>query len=279
MRNSLFVETEGSDSSNQKPGKGLCSITIGRGKMTLMRVYVDLGGGLSMNSKPAQVMVVTPHPDDAEYGVAGTVAHWISDGRQVVYVVCTNGDKGTSDVNMNPEELVKIREEEQMAAAKLLGVREVIFLRNPDQGLEDTPEFRKELVRLIRIYRPETMVTADPYRRYVWHRDHRITGQVTLDAVFPYARDHLSYPDLMKRDLNPHKVREILLWASEDVNYRSDITKTFHLKLAALRCHKSQVGHIPPQQLEEWLMQRHKTMAEGEGFQLAEAFHRVEISW
>ena len=230
-----------------------------------------------MNLKSAHVMVVTPHPDDAEYGVAGTVAHWTSDGKEVVYVVCTNGDKGTNDANMKPEEMARIREEEQMAAAKSLGVREVIFLRHPDQGLEDTPEFRKELVRLIRIYRPEIMVTANPYRRYVWHRDHRITGQVTLDAVFPYARDHLSYPDLIKEGLYPHKVREILLWASEDVNYRSDITKTFHLKLTALRCHKSQVGHIPPQELEERLRQRQMIMAEGEDFQLAEAFHRVEI--
>ncbi|MEE9191044.1 MAG: PIG-L deacetylase family protein [Candidatus Aerophobetes bacterium] len=232
-----------------------------------------------MNSKPAQVMVVTPHPDDAEYGVAGTVARWISDGKEVVYVVCTNGEKGTSDANMKPGKLVRIREEEQTAAARSLGVREVIFLGHPDQGLEDTPEFRKKLVRLIRMYRPETVVTADPYRRYIWHRDHRITGQVTLDAVFPYARDHLSYPDLMKEGFHPHKVREILFWASEDVNYRSNITATFHLKLAALRCHKSQVGHIPPQELEERLRQRHKTMAEGEDFHLAEAFHRVEIVW
>ena len=231
-----------------------------------------------MNSRPAQVMVVTPHPDDAEYGAAGTVARWINDGKEVVYVVCTNGDKGITDANMDPEEVARIREEEQMAAANGLGVREVIFLRHPDQGLEDTPEFRKELVRLIRMYRPETLITADPYRRYVWHRDHRITGQVALDAVFPYARDVLSYPDLIEEGLYPHKVREILFWASEDVNYRSDITKTFPMKLAALRCHKSQVGHIPPQELKKRLRQRHKKMAEGEDSQLAEAFHRVEIS-
>jgi len=230
-----------------------------------------------MGTTIAQGMVVTPHPDDAEYGVAGTVARWIGEGKDVVYVVCTNGDKGTSNANMKPEVLARIREEEQTAAARSLGVREVIFLRHPDQGLEDTPEFRKELVRLIRIYKPETVATADPYRRYVWHRDHRITGQVTLDAVFPYARDHLSYPDLVKEGLHPHMVREILLWGSEDVNYRIDITKTFHLKLNALRCHKSQVGHIPPQEIEEWLRERHREMAKGEDFQLAEAFHRVEI--
>lgn len=230
-----------------------------------------------MKTKPAHAMVVTPHPDDAEYGVAGTVARWAKEGKGIVYVVCTNGDKGTSDADMKPEEVAQIREKEQMAAARVLGVREVIFLRYPDQSLEDTPEFRKALVRLIRTYKPEILVTADPYRRYIWHRDHRITGQVALDAIFPYARDPLSYPDLMKEGLQPHKVREIVLWASEDVNYRSDITNTFHLKLAALRCHESQVGHIPPGELEEWLRDRHKKMAEGEDFQLAEAFHRVEM--
>ena len=222
-------------------------------------------------------MVVTPHPDDAEYGVAGTVARWVQEGKQIVYIVCTNGDKGTSDANMEPEELAKIREKEQMAAARVLGVTEVIFLRYPDQSLEDTPEFRKALVRLIRMYKPEVMVTADPYRRYIWHRDHRITGQVTLDAIFPYARDPLSYPDLMREGLHPHKVREILLWGSENFNYKSNITDTFHLKLAALRCHESQVGHIPLQELEEWLRERHGKMAEGEEFHLAEAFHRAEM--
>ncbi|MBW1802712.1 MAG: PIG-L family deacetylase [Deltaproteobacteria bacterium] len=225
------------------------------------------------------IMIVTPHPDDAEYGVAGTVARWTNEGKQVVYVVCTNGDKGTSDFNMKPERLIEIREKEQMAAAEFLGVREVVFLRYPDQGLEDTPRFRKEIVRQIRTFRPEMIVTADPYRRYIWHRDHRITGQVTLDAVFPYARDHLAYPDLMEEGLQPHKVREMLFWASDEPNYRSDITDTFDLKIAALRCHKSQIGPIDSPEWEEHFRQRYKDLAEGEDFELAEAFHRVEILW
>ena len=232
-----------------------------------------------MKTKQAQVVVVTPHPDDAEYGVAGTVVRWVSQGKEIVYVVCTNGDKGTSDTTVKPEELAKTREEEQIAAANLLGVREVIFLRHPDQGLEDTPEFRKEIVRLIRMYRPETVVTADPYRRYIWHRDHRMTGQVTLDAIFPYARDIFSYPDLAKEGLDPHKVKEVLLWGTEDVNYRSDITETFDVKLSALRCHKSQVGHISLQELENRLRERHRSLAQGEEYELAEGFHRVEILW
>jgi len=226
-------------------------------------------------------MIISPHPDDAEYGVAGTVAHWTKEGKDILYVVCTNGDKGTSDVTIKPEELARIREREQLDAAKMLGVKDVVFLRHPDQGLEDTPEFRREIVRLIRMYKPEIVVTADPYRRYLWHRDHRITGQVTLDAIFPYARDHFSYPDLLEEGLYPHKVKEVLLWASEDMNYRLDITDTFDLKIAALRCHKSQMAEIPFQEteFENWLRQRHKDMAEGEDFELAEAFHRVEIFW
>jgi LmbE family N-acetylglucosaminyl deacetylase len=230
-------------------------------------------------TEPADVVVVTPHPDDAEFGVAGTVAKWTREGKQVVYVVCTNGNKGTSDPDIKPDELAKIRQNEQRAAAEVLGVREVVFLENQDQGLEDTPDFRKQIVRMIRRYRPETVVTADPYRRYIWHRDHRIAGQVTIDAVFPYARDHLSFPELLEEGLQPHKVKEMLFWASENINYLSDITATFDLKLAALRCHESQVKSMKVSDLKDWLKKRCKDLAEGEDFDLAEAFHREEIIW
>ncbi len=230
-------------------------------------------------TKSADVMVVTPHPDDAEFGVAGTVARWTKEGKDVVYVVCTNGDKGTSDRSVKPEELAKIREQEQLEAARVLGVREVVFLRHPDQGLEDTPEFRKEIVRLIRMYRPQTVVTADLYRRRIWHRDHRITSQVTLDAVFPYSRDYLSYPDLIDEGLEPHKVKEVLLWGGDEPNYRTDITETFSTKTAALHCHESQMSAIPYEGWEQRLRERHAALAEGEDYELAEAFHRVEILW
>jgi LmbE family N-acetylglucosaminyl deacetylase len=230
-------------------------------------------------TEPADVLVVTPHPDDAEFGVAGTVAKWTQEGKQVVYVVCTNGNKGTSNPDVKPHELAKIRQNEQRAAAEVLGVREVVFLENQDQGLEDTPEFRKQIVRMIRRYRPETVVTADPYRRYIWHRDHRITGQVTIDAVFPYARDHLAYPDLLEEGLQPHKVKQMLFWASENINYFSDVTATFDLKLAALQCHESQVKTMKVSDLEDWLRKRCKDLAEGQDFELAEAFHREEIIW
>jgi len=226
---------------------------------------------------PADIMVIMAHPDDAEFGAAGTIAHWTGSGKKVVYVVCTSGEKGTADINMNPERLARIREKEQELAAQVLGVREVVFLRYPDQGLEDTPEFRKQIVRQIRAYRPGTVVTSDPYRRYIWHRDHRITGQVVLDAAYPFARDHLAYPDLLKEGLGPHKVRELLFWAAEATNCKYDITETFAKKLAALRCHESQVAEMQKPDLEKWLRERCREMARGERYELAEAFYRVEI--
>jgi len=229
--------------------------------------------------KKADLLIISPHPDDAEFGASGSVARWVKEGRIVVYVICTGGEKGTSDLTVKPRELAQIRMKEQQAAADLLGVKEVVFLGYEDQTLEDTPQFRKEIVRWIRTYRPDTLVTADPYRRYIWHRDHRITGQVVLDAVFPYARDHLAYPDLYAEGLMPHKVKEILLWASEDPNYYSDISATFETKLAALRCHESQTGghHFPS--IQQWLRQRAEDAARDQDFALAEAFHRVEIPW
>ena len=222
-------------------------------------------------------MVLTAHPDDSEFGAAGTVARWVRNGKKVIYVVCTSGDKGTTDRSILPDDLVRMREREQKAAADVLGVTEVVFLKHPDQSLEDTPEFRKLIVRILRTYRPEVVVTSDPYKRYLWHRDHRIVGQVTMDAVFPFARDHLAYPDLLADGLEPHKVKEIYFYAAEDINHYEDITATFDLKLAALKCHESQVRELGVNDLEEWLRKRCRDLADGSGYELAEAFHRVRL--
>ena len=146
--------------------------------------------------------------------LAGSVAGMIRQGKKVVYVICTNGDKGTSDRNANPAGLAETRKKEQRAAAGVLGVSEVVFLGYPDQGLEDGHEFRKKLVRIIRRYKPEIVATCDPYRKYMWHRDHRVTGQVAADAVFQFARDHLSYADLLEEGFEPHKVREMWFWGA-----------------------------------------------------------------
>jgi LmbE family N-acetylglucosaminyl deacetylase len=224
------------------------------------------------------LMVVSPHPDDCEFGVAGTVARLTKEGKQVVYIICTNGDKGTSDRSLKPEKLAEIREKEQFAAAEVLGVKETVFLRYPDQGLEDGHDFRRNLVRQIRRFRPFAVATADPYRRYMWHRDHRITGMVALDAVFPYARDHLAYPELLEEGLEPHTVREMWFWGAEKPNYRMDITDTIDIKMAALACHQSQVGDIPPE-MKARMKDMARMNAKGEKFELAEAFYRVEMRY
>ncbi len=229
--------------------------------------------------KTLHALVISAHPDDAEVGAAGTVARWTAEGKSVVYVVCTKGEKGTSDRNISSSDLAIIRRKEQYAAARLLGIAEVVFLNHGDQELEDTPEFRKEIVGLIRKYRPEIVITSDPYRRYVWHRDHRIIGQVVLDAVYPFARDYLAYPDLLEQGLEPHHVTEILFWGAEEINYRVDITQTFSIKLEALRCHKSQFNGLKLKKMESWITDRCRQMAGKENFDLAEGFHRVIIDY
>jgi LmbE family N-acetylglucosaminyl deacetylase len=231
-----------------------------------------------MSEQLSRVMVVMPHPDDAEFGAAGTVASWGKDGKEVTYVVCTNGDKGSSDPDMTSERLAEIRRKEQADAANVLGVKDIVFLDYPDGWLEDTPEFRGKLVRLIRKYCPDIVMTTDPYRKYMWHRDHRITGIVTLDAIFPYSRDRLSYPEHIAEGLKPHHVREIYLWGSEDPNIYIDITETFDTKIAALTCHTSQVGSRI-EGLKQRIRERSENTGKSQGFSLAESFHRIVIPY
>ena len=226
---------------------------------------------------PCDILTIIAHPDDAEFGAAGSIAAWTAEGKTVVYVVCTGGGKGTSDRNVSPADLERIRQQEQRAAASVLGVSEVVFLGMEDQGLEDTREFRETLVRLIRRYRPETVISSDPYRRYLWHRDHRIVGQVVMDALFPYARDHLAYPDLLEEGLEPHKVQEALFFGTDEVNHWIDISDTFEIKLEALICHATQIRELKVDNLESWLRARCRRLAEGSDFTLAEAFHRVKL--
>ncbi|HMK65554.1 MAG TPA: PIG-L deacetylase family protein [Thermodesulfobacteriota bacterium] len=231
-----------------------------------------------MSEYQTYLMVVSPHPDDGEFGIAGTVSKLVKEGKSVVYVICTNGDKGTSDRNLTPTALAEIRKKEQLAAAELLGVGKTVFLNFPDQGLEDGHPFRRELVRVIRRFRPLVVATADPYRKYLWHRDHRITGIVSLDAVFPFARDHLAYPELLEEGLEPHKVKEIWFWGADQPNYRIDLTETLETKFAALACHKSQVGDLSPE-LKERILDYARRNAKDEPFDLAEAFYKLEINF
>ena len=226
---------------------------------------------------PCDVLALAAHPDDTEFGAAGTVIRWVDEGQAVVYAIATNGDKGTSDPRLTPARLAEIRQAEQVRAAEVIGVREVVYMGYPDQGLEENAALRRDVVRLLRLYRPRILVTSDPHRRYLWHRDHRIIGQVAMDAVFPYARDHLAYPDLLDAGLAPHKVAEIYFWGTEDINYRADITAFFDRKIAALRCHASQMKEFRHSDPVAWLRERCREMAAGTDFELAEGFHRVRL--
>lgn len=221
------------------------------------------------------LLVISPHPDDCEFGISGTVAKLAKEGKDIVYIIVTNGNKGTSDRNLNPEKLVKIREKEELAAAKLLGVKETVFLGYPDQQLEDCNELRMDICRQIRRFKPWVVATNDPYRKYMSHRDHRICGIVTMDAVYPYARDFLAYPELIKEGLEPHKAREIWFWGTEDPNYKVDITETLEQKMNALKCHKSQFDFTP--EMRARMMEFAGMGAKGEQYQYAEVFHRVEL--
>jgi LmbE family N-acetylglucosaminyl deacetylase len=209
--------------------------------------------------------------------MGGTIACFIREGKKVVYVICTNGEKASSDPNMMPEELAVIRKQEQLNAAKLLGVGEVIFLHYPDLNLSYTPEFRKDILRLILEYRPEIVATCDPYQRYLSNPDHRITGQVVMDAVWPCALAPNTYRDLLRQGYELHKVKEVLLWQTEEPNYYCNITDTFNTKLAALSCHKSQVGDPPETEFVELVTGLSTKAALGQKYKLGEAFHRLEV--
>ena len=232
-----------------------------------------------MKDRAVYMLAFSPHPIDTEWGIGGTVARMTKEGKEVVYVVCTNGDKGSSDPDLLPEELARIREKEQLEAAKILGVKEVIFLRHPDLGLEYTLEFRKEVLRLILGYRPEIVATCDPYQNmhYFNNRDHRILGRLVLDSVWPAAQAPNTYRDLLAEGYKLHRVKEVLLWQTSDPNYKVDISDTFETKMAAFRCHKSQIGDPVEPEFADRILESAKKIAEGESYELGEVFHRQEV--
>lgn len=230
--------------------------------------------------EPIRVLVVAAHPDDPEFGCGGTTARWAAEGKEIYYLVCTRGNKGSSDVEMTPDRLIQIREEEQRAAAKVIGARGVTFLDFPDGELSPTFEFREAIVREIRRVRPRIVVTHDPTVMYtaghINHPDHRAVGTATLDSVYPTARDRLNYPEHEKAGLQPHKVKEVYLWGATAPNTWVDISPSVDRKIEALRCHVSQVG--TGEQMAERIRERAKSVGEPQGIPLAEAFFRVEMA-
>lgn len=199
-------------------------------------------------SSPKRVMVVVAHPDDAEFGCAGTVAKWAAEGQEITYVLGTSGDKGSDDLSMTSEQLMALREAEQRAACDVLGVKEVVFLRMPDAELVPDLAMRKTLTRIIRQHKPDAVLCQDPTARwegsfYIQHPDHLAMGEATLAAIFPSARDRLTFPDLMAEGLEPHKVTEVYIGASQDkCDFFVGIDEHLETKFASLAAHKSQMG-------------------------------------
>jgi LmbE family N-acetylglucosaminyl deacetylase len=229
-----------------------------------------------MKDRSVYLLAFSPHPVDTEWGIAGTVASLVRQGKEVVYVVVTNGNTGNINPDMKPDVLAKIREGEQLAAAKILGVKEVVFMRKPDLGLEYTLAFRKEIVRLLMEYRPEVVATCDPYQRYFYNPDHRVLGQIVMDAVWPVALSPNTYPDLVAEGYKMHRAKEVWLWAPTEPNFRYDISSTFDLKMEAFACHKTQQGESFAVFVKRFNDMAVNT-AKGTDYKMAEQFHRLEV--
>ena len=230
-----------------------------------------------MSAHIERVMVITAHPDDSEFGAGGTAAKFAREGKEVTYVIVTDGSKGSSDRTMTSERLAAIRKEEQTNAAKTLGVERIEFLGYVDGEVEDTRDLRRDVTREIRRWRPDLIITQNPRRTdnlYVSHRDHRITGGVVLDCVYPLARDHLAFPELLP-DFEPHKVREVYLMAWENPAVVVDISETMDLKLKALACHVSQFGDFAA--LDARVRERSTALGRTKGYAYAETFDRIVI--
>jgi LmbE family N-acetylglucosaminyl deacetylase len=230
---------------------------------------------------PDRVLVVAAHPDDIEFGAAGTVARWVAEGTEVRYLLVTRGDKGSDDPGIDPAALAVIREREQRAAAAEIGVDGVDFLDEPDGQVEATLRLRELVTRAIRTHRPEVVMSHDPTvvfvnNEWVNHPDHRAVGQATVDAAFPTARDPLNFPEHLKAGLGPWKVAELFLWSTNEANQLVDIGDTLDRKVAALRHHASQFRAFT--ETERWLRRRSEELGERAGYRAAEGFRRVTLA-
>ncbi|MEO6577645.1 MAG: PIG-L deacetylase family protein [Candidatus Limnocylindria bacterium] len=222
-----------------------------------------------------RALIVVSHPDDAEFGAAATIAQLTAGGARVDYVVTTDGSKGTEDPAVLPEELSSTRVAEQRAAADILGVTEIIHLGYPDGYLTPSLDLRRDIVRQIRTFRPDLVITQNPQRRldhnpFIGHPDHLATGEATLAAVYPAARDHLNFPELWRDEhLEPWKVRQVLLTGVEEPNLWLDIAATFDIGVRSILAHTSQVD---PETVGERVRERAVLIGEPQGIGLAQAF-------
>jgi LmbE family N-acetylglucosaminyl deacetylase len=225
---------------------------------------------------PQKVMVIVAHPDDIEFSCAGTVARWVKEGAEVAYVLCTSGDVGIDEPGMTREKAAKIREAEQSAAAEVVGVKEVIYLREPDGMLENTLALRKKLVREIRRFKPEVVITGDPTivwatENYINHPDHRAAAGAALDAVFPAAGQPNLFEELAGEGITPHKVRKVYVTSWSITDTYVNISDTIDLKIEALKKHESQMKDWDPEpMIKEWAAgsAKGKEMAYAEGYKV-----------
>ena len=228
-----------------------------------------------------RLLVVTAHPDDVDFGCAGSVAHWTDAGIEVSYCIATNGEAGGFDDSVPRPTMAEIRQAEQRAAAKVVGVTDLTFLGYPDGRLESTIELRREISRVIRRVRPQRVVGQSPERNYqriyASHPDHLAAGDATIAAVYPDARNPFAHPELLAEGFEPWSVPEIYLMAAAGPDVFVDITETFERKLDALRSHASQ--HPDPESLDVrlrgWMTANAQAGGLPEGA-LAETFLRVD---
>ncbi|HSR84610.1 MAG TPA: PIG-L deacetylase family protein [Streptosporangiaceae bacterium] len=211
---------------------------------------------MAHEDRVARVLVIVAHPDDVDFGAAGTIAQWTDAGLDVSYCMVTNGEAGGSDRSVPRTEMAAIRQAEQTAAAKQVGVHELHFLGYPDGRIEPSIALRRDLARVIRLLRPDRVVCQSPERNYLRmgasHPDHRAAGSAALDAVYPDSRNPFAFPELLaEEELEPWTVREVWISGSPAPTTYIDITDTFHRKVAALRCHVSQISD--PDGLEGFL--------------------------
>jgi LmbE family N-acetylglucosaminyl deacetylase len=224
------------------------------------------------------VLGVGAHSDDLDFGAAGTFAKFAKEGADCYYLVCTDGSKGSRDPKMTPKRLAAIRIKEQKASAKLLGVKNVFFLKHKDGELVADMKLKKEIVRYIRRLKPDIVVAQDPTylfsERFVNHTDHRAAGISTIDAVFPAARNPMTFPELAKEGLSTHRVKEMYLVNRTNPNYAVDISKFMDLKVKALHQHQSQgIG-----QHSEFVKEMAKAMGKKWKYKYAETFFRINFA-
>lgn len=233
--------------------------------------------------RPKVVLAVGAHPDDSDVSASGSLSKYASMGAKVYYLILTDGRNGSSDKSISQEELMEARIKEQSNAAKAVGAETPIFLSFPDGGLEPTLEVKKEIVKVIRRTKPDLVITMDPLMFYspgrgmINHPDHRAAGEATLAAVFPLARDHLAYPDLIKEGLMEHRVSHVLLTSFDGGDYAEDISKFIDHKIKALMAHSSQFGD--GKGVAERIKQWNKTTGATHGYDYAETFKRIDLAY